>query len=246
MNVLPTVVIQRIFASGKIEGVRPEGVSYTFDFDNLAGGPFTLYEELSWGIGPTAGTGVLNAIEVVGTATVGKMTIVKSTGELPVDNLEITGSASSAKCDVDGDVDSHSFIDSVETMQRGRLRMFTGLLNGGLLGLGNSSVFTSGYSVKSVFVSLPGVTTLALDVRDIDGVDVSAGSLTLSSGAGFIDYGYNSVLIPPGFDFKVSSSDVLTSMGQVMFVLGNGWGDNVFRTAPQLGYSERPPSMVRG
>lgn len=246
MNVLPTIVIQRIWASGKIEGVRPEGVYYTFDFDNLASGPFTLYEELSWGTGPTAGTGVLNVIELDESAIAGKMTIVKSTGELPSDNMEITGSASSATCDVDGDVDGHSFFDSVETMQRGRLRMFTGLLNGGLLGLGDEYAFTSGYSIKSVFVNLPGVPTLALSIKDIDGVEVSAGGLTLSSGQGFMDYRFNHVLIPPGFDFKVSSSDVLTGMGQVMFVLGDGWGDNVFRNAPQLGYSERPPSMVRG
>jgi hypothetical protein len=88
-----------------LHGIDPElfrGITHDFDYDNESGGPFTEDEVISW----TGGTGLLLALDDNGST--GTMYFQLLTGVAPTDGLEITGGSSSATCDVDGTVTTHS------------------------------------------------------------------------------------------------------------------------------------------
>ena len=97
--------ITRRGTSETIHGMDGElfrGITHQWDYDNEASGPFTEDEELSWGSGATAGTGILLAL--LDSGATGTMWIQLLTGIAPTDGLTITGVSSSATCDVDGSI----------------------------------------------------------------------------------------------------------------------------------------------
>jgi hypothetical protein len=101
--------IQRRGTAQTIHGINGElfrGITHSFAYDNESGGPFQEDELLSWGTGVTSGTGLLLALDDNGAT--GNMYFQLLTGIAPTDGLTITGSTSSATCDVDGSVTSRT------------------------------------------------------------------------------------------------------------------------------------------
>jgi hypothetical protein len=132
-----------------------------------------------------------------------------------------------------------TLVDSEETIYRGRIRKISGLTDGGLVDVDTSIV--CGYRVSSILASVPGVTALAFHVVDHDGHSTYAGTLSLTSGNGYIDWRNNGILVPPGFSFKVIGTGTLSGDGQIMFVFANGWHQSGFENASILGKSISPP-----
>lgn len=234
IKVIPNVLIHRVLNKGALTGVAPTGTSYSFDYDNEAGGPFTLGEDLSW----SGGTGVLSGL--VDAGTTGSMVILLSTGVVPSDDLTITGGSSSATCDVDGDVTTVLYSDSEETVRRGRYRMFSDLTDGGLIEI-SEAVARNGYSIKSVLINIPALTAANFNIIDRDGNSVSAGAITLTTGVGYNEWLNDGVIVAPGCKFQVVGTGSVTADGEIMFILGKGWGASMFDAAPQLGSSNLPP-----
>ncbi|MDX1486572.1 MAG: hypothetical protein R3268_00120 [Acidiferrobacterales bacterium] len=85
--------------SGDRALVAPLG--YSFAYDNEAGGPFTVGENLSM----TTPTGTAVLVDLVDEGTTGRMIIRMLTGDIPTDNTAISGDTSTATANVDGDVD---------------------------------------------------------------------------------------------------------------------------------------------
>jgi len=101
--------IQRRGTAQTIHGINGElfrGITHSFAYNNESGGPFQEDELLSWGTGVTSGTGLLLALDDNGTT--GNMYFQLLTGIAPTGGLTITGSTSSATCDVDGSVTSRT------------------------------------------------------------------------------------------------------------------------------------------
>jgi hypothetical protein len=234
IKVIPSVIIHRVLNGGGLTGVAPTGVSYSFDYDNEGSGPFTLGEPLSW----TGGTGILSTL--VDDGATGSMVILLSTGVSPSDGLTITGTSSSATCDVDGDVTTVNYSDSEETIRRGRYRVFSGLEDGGLIDI-PETIARNGYSIKTVLVNIPTLTAVNFNIIDRDGNSVNAGYVTLTTGVGYKEWLNGGVIVPPDCKFQVVGTGSVTSDGQIMFVLGEGWGTSMFDAAPQLGASNLPP-----
>jgi hypothetical protein len=233
VTVMPGCMIQRFVVGASIKGVSPTGTLYSFNYDNEAGGPFTPGEDLSW----TGGTGMLSTL--VDNGSDGSMSIILLTGVAPADNDGITGGDSSATCDVDGTVTSSvSFVDTEETIYRGRIRKLSGLTDGGLVDIDTTIV--CGYRVTQILVDVPGISALNFYVLDYAGHTVSAGSLSLTSGEGYIDWRNNGVLVPPAFSFKVVGTGTVTTAGQIMFVFSQGWQQSGFEGATILGRSSLP------
>ena len=76
------------------------GITHQFSYDNELVAAFQEDENLSWGSGATAGTGILLALQDDGLT--GVMWIQLLTGVVPADNLQVTGETSTATCDVSG------------------------------------------------------------------------------------------------------------------------------------------------
>lgn len=236
MTVMPAVLTQRFVNGATITGVTPSGTSYSFGYDNEAGGPFTVGEALSWGAGGTAGTGILSS--TVDDGATGSMVILLSTGVIPSDDVEITGTDSSATCDVDGDVTEVPYSDTLETLHRGRVRKLGGLVDGGLVDT-NGSVLAAGYRVQQAMATLPGITALNFYVVDHDGHDTFVGSVSLTTGNGYLDWRNNGVFVPPRSTFKVVGTGTLSADGQITLVFGQGWIVSMFDGMAVLGKENR-------
>ena len=234
IKVIPSILIHRVLNGGGFTGVSPTGTSYSFDYDNEAGGPFTSGESLSW----TGGTGILSTL--VDNGATGSMVILLSTGVIPIDGLEITGVSSSATCDVDGDVTIVPYTDNEETVRRGRYRVFSGLEDGGLIDI-PESIARNGYRIKEVSIKMPSLTSISFYLVDRDDMEVSIGSMFLSNGSGYKSWENGGVLIPPGCKFRSVGVGNITDEGQILFTFGSGWGASMFDAAPQLGSSNLPP-----
>jgi hypothetical protein len=233
IKVVPDILIHRFLTGGAMTGVSPGGVSYSFDYDNEAGGPFTEGEGVSW----TGGTGILSSL--VDNGTTGEMVILLSTGVVPSDGLTITGAASSATADVDGAVSTVSYSDSEESVKVGRYRLYSGLTDGGLVEIPESTS-GAGYRVKRVLVGVPGLTSVSFRVVDRGGYDVSAGAIYLESGYGSREWSEKGILVPPGGSFKAIGVGVVSSIGEIMFELCRGWASSVF-DGGYIGASNLPP-----
>lgn len=91
--------------------------THQFDYNNETGGPFTLGEDLSWGTGGTAGTGILSII--IDNGATGTIDFILTSGVLPTDTLTVTGTSSSATADVSGSVtENSSIVDGVKLKYR--------------------------------------------------------------------------------------------------------------------------------
>ncbi|KPJ83941.1 MAG: hypothetical protein AMS19_02550 [Gemmatimonas sp. SG8_23] len=89
-----------------MDGELFRGITHQWNYDNENAGPFTEDETLTWGTGSTSGSGILLALNDLGAT--GTMWIQLLTGIPPVEDMEITGSGSSATADVDGSVTARS------------------------------------------------------------------------------------------------------------------------------------------
>jgi hypothetical protein len=88
-----------------IHGMNGElflGITHSFGYDNEASGPFQEDEIISWGTGPTAGTGKLLALDDDGAT--GNIYMQLLTGVAPTNDLPIAGVTSGATADVNGSV----------------------------------------------------------------------------------------------------------------------------------------------
>lgn len=233
IRVVPTYVVHRVLAGGSVSGVSPSGdSSYSFDYDNEAGGPFTVGEDLSW----SGGTGKLG--DIVDDGTTGRMNIILSTGPVPSDNVTITGGASSATCDVDGTV-TNGLVDSEETIRRGRYRKYDILDDGGLLSI-TEAVAIDGFSIMGVSISAAGLTAASFNIINRDSEEMHVGAITsLSSGNGFYEWRNDGLIVAPGCSFQVVGTGTLTSVGRILFIVGSGWPGSIFDTAPILGTDSR-------
>lgn len=238
IKVIPNVLIHRLAIGASLTGVDPTGTTLVFDYDNEAGGPFTVGESLTW----TGGSGVLSVL--VDSGTTGTLTVLLSTGVAPSDGLTITGVSSSATCDVDGTVTETEFTDNNETVRRGRYRAYSNLSDGGLVTIPESVAY-QGYRVRQVFVTIPGMTAIDFYVVDRDGYSVSAGSVSLTSGSGYKDWTNYGVLVAPGCKFRVVGTGAATAVGEIMMVMVDKWQASIFDQAGELGSSNLPPGMVR-
>jgi len=135
-------------------------------------------------------------------------------------------------------------VDSGQTVRRGRYRKFSALTDGGLIDI-PETVARNGYKILSVLVNIPGMSSASFYVVDRDGNDVGATSITLTGGVGYREWRNFGLLVAPGCSFRVTGVGTASADGQVMFVLGDGWGHSMFDSAPQLGSSSLPPSEER-
>jgi len=86
--------------------------THEFDIDNVSG-TFNVGDDLSWGTGGTAGTGILSSV------TGSHMDLILTSGVPPIDDLQITDDDTSATCDVNGAVtDSSVIVDGVKIKYR--------------------------------------------------------------------------------------------------------------------------------
>jgi len=239
---MPTVIVHKIVTGGVLSGVTPSGVTYQFDYDNEAGGPFSVGETLSWGAAATAGTGTLTVL--VDAGATGTITLVLATGVPPVDDMEVTGGDSSATADVDGDV-TKGDVDPEEAVRRGRYRSYARATDGGLIDISEANA-RFGYRVTNTLISMPGFTEVNFYIVDRDGDAASAGALALTSGNGYVSWRHRGLLVPPGCQFKVVGTGTASSDGEIIFYLeGIGWGVDIFDSAPSLGQCSLPPAMER-
>jgi len=86
-------------ASGE-DRVLVAPLGYVFEYDNEAGGPFTLGETLTF----TSPAGTAKLLSLVDNGLVGRMVIRMLTGSVPTNNSTISGGTSSATADVNGPV----------------------------------------------------------------------------------------------------------------------------------------------
>lgn len=240
ITVVPSVLIHRIVDGASMTGVDPtDGVIiYEFDYDGEVGGPFSVGEELSW----TGGKGVL--LVLVDSGSTGTLTVVSSSGVAPSDGMSITGGSSSAICDVDGAVVTIEGEDSETTIRRGRYRVYSNLTDCGLITIPESVAF-NGYRIRNALVNAPGISAVDFYIVDRDGNSVSAGSITLTSGAGYNEWRNGGLIVAPGCKFKAVGTGTASADGEIMFILGEGWGASIFDQAGELGSSNLPPGMVR-
>lgn len=237
IKVIPNVLIHRLLVGGGMSGVDPAGTSYSFAYDNGLGLPFTGGEPLTW----TGGTGSL--VSVTGGVT-GTMVILLASGALPADGITVSGTSSSASVDVDGSVTTIGAADTEETIRRGRYRVYSGLTDGGLITIPESIAY-QGYRIRNVLVNIPGLTAVDFYIVDRAGNDVSAGSISLTGGAGYNEWRNGGLIVAPGCKFKAVGTGTVTTEGEVMFIIGEGWGSSVYDQAGSLGASNRVPEMVR-
>ncbi len=87
-----------------MDGELFRGITHQWNYDNEANGPFVEDEELSWGTGATAGTGILLAL--LDSGATGTMWIQLLTGVPPVGDMQVSGATATA--DVNGAVTSRS------------------------------------------------------------------------------------------------------------------------------------------
>lgn len=238
IKVIPNVLIHRLLVGGVMTGSDPDGVSYSFDYDNEAGGPFSLGEPLTW----SGGSGSLAFLDDQGST--GSMVVLLGSGTVPGDGDTITGGTSSATADVDGVVTTVDAADTEETVRRGRYRVYSGLTDCGLITIPEEVAY-QGYRIRNVLVRVLGLTDISFYVVDRDGNDVSAGTVTLSSGDGYNEWRNGGVIVAPGCKFKAVGTGTATADGEIMFIIGEGWGSSVFDQAGSLGASNLPPSMAR-
>lgn len=242
MNVIPDVLVQKIYKGGAISGVAPTSTAYSFSYENLAVASFTVGESVSWGSGGTAGDGTLVAITVDGTD--GTMIVVPDTGVAPGDGLTVTGASSTATCDVvAGTVVTGSVLaDTEESLFRGRYRHYSGLTDGGLVEFPDN-VGRIGFRINHIAINLPGITAVSFNIIDIYGTALGAGTATLSSGIGYHEWTHRGVFIPPWCKFKVFGTGTLTGTGEIMLAFSHGWMESTFdEYATQLGKINLPPS----
>jgi len=235
---IPNVIVQTFIIGSSISGVEPTGEGYSFDFDNNVGTNFTVDEALTW----TGGTGYL--ISIVDSGLTGNMVISLDTGVAPSDGLTITGSSSGATCDVDGIVTYEGVLDSNESIRRGRYRQFSGLSDGGLVNILEDDAW-NGFKIRSVLMSVPGITAVDFFITDRQSHDIFSGSASISSGNAYHDWRDLGLLVAPGCSFKIVGTGNLSSFGKIMIILDRGWASDVFDSAIQLGRDNRPPGMVR-
>lgn len=94
-----------LYTSFKLHNMAGElfrGITHQWNYDGESGGPFTEDEVLTWGAGAAAGSAVLLALDDNGAA--GTMWVQLISGVVPVDPTTITGSSSSATCEINGTV----------------------------------------------------------------------------------------------------------------------------------------------
>ena len=240
MNRVPTVLVQKFITGGKVLGVAPVGNASFFAFDNEAGGPFTLGETVSWSAGASTGKLVLYTTD----GDVGTMAIQLLTGSLPPNDTALTGVGSSATADVNGDIIEDYSIDSEETIERGRYREYSLLTDGGLVEF-PAGVAKNGFRILNVLATLPGITVIELIVVDPSGVEFNAGFPVVTTGSAYQEFRNKGILVAPNCKFKVKCTGTLSGDGQIMLMLGHGWGETVFNDSPELGKSNLVPGMQR-
>lgn len=236
MKVIPNVIVQKFLTGNDITGVAPSGAAVEFAFNTEVGGPFTVGESLTW----TASTGKLLSVDSDGVE--GTIVAAVLSGNAPTNGQTVTGTSSGATCVVDGS--SSDTQDSAETIQRGRYLEYFGLVDGGLVDLPDS-LDAEGFTLVNVRVSLPGITAVEFVVVDSSGDEFSAGSISLTLGRGYTEWRNGGLLVPPNCSLKAVGTGTLSSAGQLMFVLGKGWGQNFFTNIGGLGTSDVPPAMIR-
>jgi len=233
IKVIPTVLVQKFSSGATITGVLPVESGIEFKFSGMASGPFTLGETISW----TGGTGVLVRYMDDGDEA-GSMVLGTLTGVKPAVGATLTGGTSSATASVYSNVESAW--DSKQDIERGRYRRYSLLSNGGLIDIPETS---GGFRVINILVGTPGITAIKLSVVDLDGNDVSAGDLTVTTGRAYHEFRNGGLLVPPGCKFKIEGTGILSAVGQIMVVLGHGWRADVFADSFEIGNMNTSPSI---
>ena len=233
INVMPAILVHRIYNGYTMTGVEPVTTAYSLSYDNLASGVFSVADSLTW----TGGTGTLLSVTKDGTE--GTMVFSLDSGVVPYNNLEITNST--ATCDVNGTPVGGVYADSGEGIQRGRYRHVSGLTNGGLVSFPVTTA-KYGFRVLGVSLGMPGITAVTFYIVDPYGNSVGAGTLTPSSGVGYKEWLNGGIFVAPGCKFKAVGTGTLSADGEIMFAFGPGWGASTFEDNPQLGSNSLPPS----
>ena len=142
--------------------------------------------------------------------------------------------------------------DSSEAIRRGRIRVFgynhavgsALCTDGGGIEIA-SGIGEQGLRIERVVWNLPGVTNVALNIRDRNlvapatlGVAMRAGNV--AAAVGHVEWQRGGVLVPPGFRFEAVATGALTADGAIMFVLADGWAPSSFDAAPILGSESLP------
>ena len=236
IKVIPTILVHKLVSGSSLTGVVPVGVVKLFEYSDRAAAEFLTGETITFS---GTGTGkVLGAIAL--TDTTGYVFYSEVTAPVPVIGETLLGGTSGVTATLASKVVVD--IDTGEKLDRGRYREFLGLSDGGLVDL---SVAQDGYRILNVLISLPGMTGVTFTVVDRFGDEHGAGVETLTSGNGYREFRNGGVLVAPGCKFKIVGTGTLTGAGSVMFVLGKGWGADVYAGLSSLGNSNRPPGMQR-
>lgn len=86
--------------------------SHEFDIDNVSG-TFNVGDDLSWGTGGTAGTGIVSSV------TASHLDLILISGVIPINDMTVTDDDTSATCDVNGSVTSSStMVDGIKLKYR--------------------------------------------------------------------------------------------------------------------------------
>jgi hypothetical protein len=110
-------------------------------------------------------------------------------------------------------------VSSEETIERGRIQVFTAGTKGGLF----PAHARVGMRVEYVAWNLPTGGSPTITVSLVDGTNNVYKVESLAAGTGSLRFGSNGVLVPPGWKLKVESSLACTALGRVVVCAFRGW-----------------------
>lgn len=124
-------------------------------------------------------------------------------------------------------------VDSGETLERGRLRVYTNGTVGGLF----AAHAQIGMRVEAIAWTLTAALTPTVTISLIDMSGVAYQVESVSAASGVRQYGSRGLFLPPGCSLQVTSSAVGTAVGRVAVTAFRGW-DQTMRGV--MGKEDRP------
>jgi hypothetical protein len=114
-------------------------------------------------------------------------------------------------------------VGTEETIERGRIQVFTAGTKGGLF----PAHARVGMRVEYVAWNLPTGGSPTITVSLVDGDNIVYKIESLAAGTGSLRFGSNGLFVPPGWKFKVESSLACTALGRVTVCVFRGWSQTL-------------------
>jgi hypothetical protein len=114
-------------------------------------------------------------------------------------------------------------VSSEETLERGRIQVFTAGTQGGLF----PAHARLGMRVEYVAWNLPAGASPTITVSLVDNTGFVYKVDSLAAVSGTLRFGSNGVFVPPGWKLKVESTHACTALGRVAVCAYRGWSQTL-------------------